>query len=274
MFAMHGNPLGQLDKINRLSLQKRRYCARLNQKKFRDQEKKFLAEGLRAVLELIKAIPDESMLEMIVVSDAFQSLHQIEPGLLDKLYLAEEKDFKAISNTIHSQGICAVFKQPVYNFSILLKQLADKPKSLIVVCDGLQDPGNAGTILRTCAWFDVDLFICGENTVDVYNPKTVRASAGSLMAMPICQNVSLKNDLETIKESGFTVFAAALEGEEVYGIKRSQRSVLVIGNEGVGVSEELKKIAHHKISIPGNSNAVESLNASVSAGILISIFST
>lgn len=272
MCAMPGNRVQPLDNLQVLSENKRRHYARLKQKKFRDQEGLFLAEGLRAVQQLLKNRPTQDMLELIVVSEKFQAYDELGSAKNNKVFALSQKDFKTISDTDNTQGICAVFKQPRFDFTSQLGACLEKKKSLIVVCDGLQDPGNLGTILRTAAWFNVDLLVCGLNTVDIYNPKTIRSSAGSCFAMPIIQEVDLIKTLPKLIEIGFSVYATALNGLKQNQIKVPDKAVLIIGNEGNGVSEEVLNLCPNHITIPGNANAVESLNASVTAGILISFF--
>ncbi len=273
MFAMHGNHMVQLVNVPAISQQKRRYAARLKQKKFRDQEKCFLAEGLRTISELLKALPQKDMLELVVVSEGFKYWDNLDNAVFDRLYSAPEKDFKSISDTEHSQGICAVFKQPQLDLAHHLELLAWVKQSLIVVCDGIQDPGNLGTIMRTSAWFGADLFVCGNSTVDAFNPKTVRASAGCFYALPLIQQTDLIELLPDLKSSGYHILASGLHGVDANCLKRSQKSVIVLGNEGKGVSRDIINLADQVVTIKGKPEAVESLNASVSAGILISLFS-
>jgi TrmH family RNA methyltransferase len=137
---------------------------------------------------------------------------------------------------------------------------------LTLVLDQIQDPGNLGTIIRTCDWFGIQNIVCSSDTVDAYNPKTVQSAKGSLLRMNI-----LYADLVTHLSSnkGVPVFAAALEGVSIHEINVQAPAIIVIGNEANGISKKVMAFATHKITIPKIGKA-ESLNAGIATAIILS----
>ena len=173
-------------------------------------------------------------------------------------YLIDEKTIKEIGSLTTPNKFLAVVKKPIVN-SIKTQ--------LVLVLDGVQDPGNFGTIVRTADWFGVDLIVCSKGTVDMYNSKVVQSSMGSLFRIPI-----IYNDLTTyLSNATLPIFGALLEGQNVYSEKLPEDAIIVMGNEGSGISEEVKSLIQHKIHIPRFGGA-ESLNVSIATGILLSEF--
>lgn len=256
-----------------LSKQKRKFFAKLLDKKYRDQEKLFLAEGDRTVKELLRALPDEDHLIALIVREPFEHFTDELKSYSGQLLVAQPEDFKSLSDTEHSQGIIGVFQQPEVHFSGLLKTLQNKKRSLVLVLDGLQDPGNAGTIIRTAAWFGIDLLIGSPDTVDYYNPKVVRSTAGSIYSLPLVKSTSLAETLSELKKAGYTIYATSPDGTDARQIMHADKTVIIVGSEARGISEEVFSMADERIKIAGRPEAVESLNAAVSAGILMAFFS-
>ncbi|NTU68741.1 MAG: RNA methyltransferase [Chlorobiaceae bacterium] len=241
--------------------------ARLAQKKYRDQEGLFLAEGLRTVRELLEGLPEPGMLEALVVDERLvDDLDWLGP-FRRKLWLADRDACARLAQTTTPQGVFGVFrKQPADGFM-------PGAHSLVVALDDLQDPGNVGTIIRTAAWFGAEAVICGEGTADPYNAKAVRSSAGSIYAVRHYAVKDLAGELALRQREGFTVAAASLDGLDYRGFGEwPDRRVLVIGNEANGISAAVLALADRRVRIPhagsGKPN-VESLNASVSAAILM-----
>ena len=132
--------------------------------------------------------------------------------------------------------------------------------------DGIQDPGNMGSIIRISDWFGIKNIVCSPDCVDVYNPKVIQAAMGSHLRVDFFEE-SLSDYLQMIK---IPSFAAVLDGKTVYEMKRMDKAVLLIGNEGKGISEQLISMATHKVTIPSSGGA-ESLNAAISTGILCAL---
>ena len=149
-----------------------------------------------------------------------------------------------------------------------MPNLKAKRNNLILVLDGLQDPGNMGTIIRTADWFNIDQIVCSKQTVDLYNSKVVQSSMGSIFRMP----VSYRNLKKYLSSSELPIYGALLKGTNIFEQSISRKGIIVIGNEGNGISNELLELIQHPINIPRFGKA-ESLNASVAAGIILSEFS-
>ena len=240
--------------------------AKLAQKKYRDQEGLFLAEGLRTVRELIDSLPDPEMLVAIIVDEGAYESMQWFSGFRGKLFRADREVCSRLAQTSSSQGVFGVFR----------KQSGDRfvpgKRSLVVALDDVQDPGNVGTIIRTAAWFGADAVICGEGTADLYNTKAVRSSAGSIYAVRHYAVKDLASELDRLRREGFVVAAASLDGQDYRRFGDwPERRVLVIGNEANGIGQSVLDIADRLVLIPhaGERPNVESLNASVSAAILM-----
>jgi len=164
-----------------------------------------------------------------------------------------------ISDTKTPQGVFALFRRPVNapDFSACAR---------LILLDGVRDPGNAGAIARSCEAFGFDGIILSGNSADLFGKKTVRASAGSAFRLPSYRAGSLDGIIDTLKNDGFTVYAADLDGTPVNKTVFAEKSAFVIGSEGEGISRETVRLCDGKIYIP--IKGTESLNAAVAAGIL------
>jgi TrmH family RNA methyltransferase len=241
--------------------------AQLEQKKHRDSEGLFLAEGLRTVTELLQNLPDPALLYALVLDEKAASQLDGLARFAGKVWLAGPDEFKRLAQTTSPQGVCAAFRKPAGG-----EFRPASARSFVVALDDVQDPGNVGTIIRTAAWFGAEAVICGRGTADPFNAKAVRSSAGSIFALRIDTTPDLGKTLRRLQADGFTVAAAALDGRDYRDFpKWPNRRVLVIGNEANGISREVLALANRRLLIPhaGTRSAVESLNASVSAGILM-----
>ena len=141
----------------------------------------------------------------------------------------------------------------------------------LLALDGISDPNNLGAIIRTASWYGWDGIICGEKTVEILNGKVIRASMGAVFHQPVWENVNLVEILPGLKLSGYTIYGCVPRGGK-FPDKPADRSVLIIGSETRGLSEETEKTCDHLLTIPGSGKA-ESLNAAVSAGISMDRFS-
>ena len=142
---------------------------------------------------------------------------------------------------------------------------------LILVLDGIQDPGNMGTIIRTADWFGIREIVCSEETVDCYNPKVIQSSMGGIFRTRITYT-SLSDYLHLQSEKGTAIYGAMLNGENVYNTHWHRPAIIVIGNEGKGISDNIAAMIQNKITIPNVGKSCESLNAAVAAAILCSEF--
>lgn len=173
-------------------------------------------------------------------------------------YHCDEETLKRCSSLKTPNKVIAVVKKMTF---------PEKKHRFIIALDSVQDPGNMGTIMRLADWFGVDKIVCSQTTVDHYNPKVIQASMGAFLRVQV-EYTDLKNYLA---ETGLPVFGALLEGENIYKKLLNPEGILLMGNEGNGISEEIKPLITHPVSIPRRGKA-ESLNVSVATGILLSEF--
>lgn len=188
-----------------------------------------------------------------------------EPALREKLEVVSDSVFKQVSDTQTPQGVMAVVEKPHYELSDLLK--GDKTHLLIL--ESVQDPGNLGTMLRTGEGAGITGVIMNKETVDLYNPKTVRSTMGSLYRMPYFITDSLENTINELKSQGVKLYAAHLKGKLSYDEPSYVGPCgFMIGNEGNGLTDETANLADTYIRIPMEGQ-VESLNAAISATLLM-----
>ncbi len=237
----------------------------------------FIAEGLRLVSE----VPADR-LEELYIEETFYEKQEAADGFDERLKAlmeaAEEKGmcFKIsdavmnkLSDTETPQGILAVVKTEAADIESLTGQeAADGEKPFIIVMDGLQDPGNMGTIIRTAEGAGVTGILISNDSVDPYSPKVVRSTMGAVFRMKICVSRDLAGDIGKLKEQGITVFGTHLSGKEFYDEDFTGAAAFLIGNEGRGLKDEIAETADRLLRIPMKGN-VESLNAGVSAAVVM-----
>ena len=214
----------------------------------------FLVEGYKSVIEFINS---QYQIEAIYHTASFN------PKVLKlsrKINLSEISvtDIEKISCLKTPQQISALVKIPVWP---AISNVQCKGKFSLVL-DGLQDPGNMGTIIRTADWFGITDIICSEDTVDAYNPKVIQASMGSLSRI----NVHYANLTTFLSQTKLPVFGALLSGESIYTTNFGPEGLIVLGNEGNGVRPEIEKLIGKPVTIPRRGNA-ESLNVAIAAAL-------
>jgi RNA methyltransferase, TrmH family len=243
-----------------------KYYASLNQKKFRRLEKKFLVEGEKIVYEGISSgFPCEIVLATNDFIEGNDKLRNVIKQRYIRLEVIKNQDFEKISDTKSPQGIAAVFEARENKFE------HDKitKENLIVYLDNISDPGNAGTILRTCDWFGVKSVLLSRNSADHLNPKVIRSSMGSIFHLNILENAD--KYLQLLKEKGFKIISSDLDGKNIFKFNKAGKSILVLSNESSGPSPEIIMMAEEKITIPGKGKA-ESLNVASAAAIILAQF--
>ncbi len=243
----------------------------LRSKSSRDEKGLYFIEGARFVEEAVKEyLKGASELKYIVVSDSFAAPADTaaltgpceERGL--KVYEVPDSLFESISDTKNPQGILAVL-------GLHKKYLSDTAVSggLVVILDGISDPGNMGTIIRTADAAGCAGVIIPDGCVELYNPKVLRSTMGSVFHLPIWHCGSINEAMSYCREKGFTVYASHLEGAvSIYDTDMSGNTALIIGSEAKGISDEALRFADVLVRIPMAGKA-ESLNASVAAGVMI-----
>lgn len=225
----------------------------------------FLAEGFK----MFEEAPEESVRE-IYVSESAYGRPELSPALRKKLErigyeLVADDILGRMADTRTPQGILFVAGQPRYTLSRMLETAAP----LLMILESIQDPGNLGTIIRTGEGAGVTGVIIAGQTVDLYNPKTIRATMGSVFRVPFLFADNLQEVVRTLRERGIRTYAAHLEGERYYdSFSFLGGTAFLIGNEGNGLSRESAELAEERIRIPMEGR-VESLNAAVAASLLM-----
>lgn len=238
--------------VEALSQSKIKQIRSLQQKKYRDEQHFFIVEGEKMVLELLNTIPDQ--VEYCVATKDFGAIKNF--NIL--WYQCDQETLKRCSSLKTPNKVIAVVRK--------LKFPAHNP-SFILALDSVQDPGNMGTIMRLADWFGVKQIICSDTTVDCYNPKVIQASMGAFLRVKV-DYVNLKHYLSA---TDLPVYGALLDGENVYQKALTPKGILLLGNEGNGISAEIQPFITYPVSIPKRGMA-ESLNVSIATGILLSEF--
>ena len=229
----------------------------LHQKKYRKEHGIFIIEGIKSILEFL---PSRFQIHTICYLPQYQSLLPKLPSNI-KLFEVNNAELEKISTLQAPQGILALVHIPKENSYTA----ADLKGTYSLVLDGIQDPGNLGTIIRTADWFGFQHVVCSENTVEVFNPKTAQATMGSLSRVKVWYT-----DLEILlKETDIPVYGAMLDGQNLYSVKWGTEGIVLLGNEGQGVSDAVAALASQSITIP-KAGAGESLNVAISAAIICS----
>ena len=224
----------------------------LQQKKYRDKEGLFIAEGPKVISELKAA---GLKIHSIFSTEIFEKDSK-------NYFHISEAELQKISALKTANTSLAVFEIP--------EQKVNPSDGLVVALDAIRDPGNLGTIIRLCDWFGVTQLICSLDTADCYNPKVVQATMGSIARVNI-QYVTLS---DYIKTSSLPIYGGVLNGENIYTETLPKQAVVVMGNEANGISEEITALLTHKITIPqfGKEQKTESLNVATATAILLSEF--
>ena len=242
----------------------------LKKSKERRSSKTFVVEGPRMVVEA----PLEN-LKAVYVAENFENKEEnkaILSVLKDKCTQANavyevvaDNVFKSVSDTQTPQGIMAVVAMPEYG----LEQLLDGEKTHLLILESIQDPGNLGTMVRTGEGAGVTGIIKNKTTVDLFNPKTIRSTMGSIYRVPFYVTEDLPALMKQLQEKGISLYAAHLKGEHSYDEEDYKKACgFLIGNEGNGLSNEIADLADTYIKIPMEGQ-VESLNAAISATLLM-----
>ena len=234
-----------------------KYIQSLGQKKFRHPEGLFIAEGPKLVEELLEAGP-ASVKEVYAVKEWMDDNQKLLAGV-DTVEISEV-ELEKISQLTTPNKVVAIVKQYDTGKSITVKD------RFTLVLDGIRDPGNLGTIIRIADWFGIEQIVCSGDSTEVYNPKVVQSTMGSIARVKVYY-ADLKEWLTSQKD--VQIYAASLEGQDVTTVKKNKEGIIIIGNESKGISEEIMNLSNVKITIPRKGRA-ESLNAAVATGIILS----
>ena len=226
----------------------------LLQKKYRKQEQLFFVEGVKGVQELL-----DSNFELV---ELFTTNSELFPVDKSKVYAITEFELQKISALTSPNTCLALFKIPA--------AVSFEEKGLIVALDDVRDPGNLGTIIRLCDWFGIKTLFCSEESVDVYNPKVVQATMGSISRV----NVVYGNLEKFLSETKLPVFGTFMDGKNIYKETLPNEGIIVMGNEANGISKAIENLVSERIAIPrfGDLQATESLNVATATAIILSEF--
>ena len=234
-----------------------KYIQTLGQKKSRDAEGLFIAEGPKVVKELLEA-------KTLQVEELYAVKEWIDANkkLVVKTNVIEitSPELERISQLAAPNQVLAIVKKPGADRTIHTKE------KIVIALDTIQDPGNMGTIIRMADWFGIEQIICSIDSADLYNIKVVQATMGSIARVKVWYT-----DLHEwlLQQKDVRIYATALEGQDVTAMKKLTEGILIIGNESKGIRSEIMDLANVKITIPKKGKA-ESLNAAMAAGIILS----
>lgn len=236
-----------------------KYIRSLSQQKYRKQYNVFIAEGVKISEEWLNSV---ASIQMIVGLEEWVKENE---KLLAKhpeasLHIVNRQELEEITALQTPNKVLLVVHQPA-------PEKLSLNKEWYIALDDIRDPGNMGTIIRIADWFGIKHIICSEHCVEVYSPKVVQGTMGSLLRVQT-HTMDLAAFLKD--NNGLPVFAAILQGEDIYKTPKHDAGIILIGNESKGISEELIKAASHHITIPRRGEA-ESLNAAVSTGIICAL---
>jgi TrmH family RNA methyltransferase len=226
----------------------------LHQKKHRFANQLFIAEGVKVIQELVKS--NFELDHLYTTKDDFSEVTTHKKSLIS------ENELNKISALTTPNSCLAVFKIPLESKII--------ESGLVLALDSIRDPGNMGTILRICDWFGIQQLICSKETVDIYNPKVVQATMGSIARV----NVNYIDLNDFITKTSLPVFGTFMDGENIYQTALPEEGIIVMGNEANGISESIEKLVTKRLTIPrfGDIQMTESLNVATATSIILSEF--
>jgi TrmH family RNA methyltransferase len=249
-----------------LSKNQIKFVNSLKQKKFRDQSGLFIAEGVKIVTELMKS---SIVIEQIYATSLFLDENKFDDTI--EIVEVKQKELDRISALSTANEVVAICKIPTIELDI--KNLSDK---LTLVLDNIKDPGNLGTIIRIADWYGIKNIVCSKETVEVFNPKVVQATMGSIARVNVFKTDLISFLDESINKHQLKSYGALLSGENIHQQKLASTGLIVIGNESKGISDDLLPFVTDKIKIPSFSDAptdgAESLNAAIATAIICAEF--
>ncbi len=244
-----------------ISKAKMKFVRSLEQRKHRKAEGVFVAEGPKVVGELMATIPAR-----MFVATANWLQGRVFATNTEIIEVTEE-ELRKVSFLQHPQEVLAIFEQPQW------EEDKDITTKLSLALDDVQDPGNLGTIIRVADWFGIENVYCSENTADVYNPKVIQATMGSLARVKV-----IYRDLGQLIDSlpdDFPIYGTMLDGEDIYQQTLTEHGLIIMGNEGKGISPAIAAKVNRKLLIPNypvGKQTVDSLNVAIATAITCSEF--
>lgn len=227
-----------------------KFVRQLEQKKYRKKEGLFVAEGPKVVGDLLRA--GFNAQEIYATKEWNSNGKRVQE--------VTEEELRKVSFLQHPQQVLALFEIPSAKLS--------SDSALSLALDDVQDPGNLGTIIRIADWFGISTIYCSENTVDAWSPKVVQATMGSIARV----NIVYTDLKELIQNASVPVYGTLLDGQNIYTQELSQDGIIVMGNEGNGISQAIRPLINRKLLIPQFHEGPESLNVAIATAITCSEF--
>ena len=250
-----------------------KFIRQLEQKKFRRREGLFVAEGTKVVGDLLAHYQPHSLFatpDWLVSNSVPETVLSTVPELVEGqdgpiVTEVSPEELSRISFQQHPQQVLALFPIPSHPFTF-------SPLHLFLALDGIQDPGNLGTIIRIADWFGIQTIFCSEDTVDAWNPKVVQATMGSIARVNIIYT-SLVELIDTLPDD-YPVYGTLLDGDNIYTQPLTPHGLIVMGNEGNGISPEIRQKVNRRLLIPSyrNDDTAESLNVAIATAITCAEF--
>lgn len=250
-----------------ISKNQQKYISSLELKKNRKKDNVFVAEGFKIVEELLHAGYTP---KMIVGCEEWMSQHLTSITHPPTLLTVTEEELRKTSFLQHPQQVLGVFEIPDNN---AIPEANWFREHLCIALDGVQDPGNLGTIIRIADWFGIETIICSHTTADAYAPKVVQATMGSISRVKV-----IYTDLEEFLKGldrDIPVYGTLLDGEDIYTSQLSSNGIIVMGNEGNGISPAIRELVNHRLLIPSyppERDTAESLNVAIATAITVAEF--
>ena len=226
-------------------------------------EKLFLVEGEKNISDVLYST---IIVKQLFATSGFISKHKAIINNVQQIFEVSEEELSKASLLKSPQDGLALCEIPA--ISEIPAKIND---NLVIYLDGIQDPGNLGTIVRVCDWFGIDYLFCSPDTVDMFNPKVIQATMGSFCKVQT-QKVSIDEMIQLAKKSRVSIFGAYTEGNNIYREELPVKALLVMGNEGNGIRPDLEQFIENKISIPKFTSDAESLNVAIATAIICSEF--
>lgn len=236
----------------------------LESSKARREQQAFVSEGVKLFCEA----PADRIRQVFLTEGCYERLPEKEKLAALPYELVGDAVYKRMSDTQTPQGVLCIIEKRTDTLPALLQSLKGQAVHILIL-EGIQDPGNFGTMLRTAEGAGFDFILADEKTVDVYNPKVIRSTMGSIFRVPVVYTERLAESIAILKSENILLYAAHLHGERDFREQAfSDRTAVLIGNEGKGLSGEISALADVLVKIPMQGN-VESLNAAVAAALLM-----
>ena len=240
-----------------------KYIQSLSRKKYRDEYATFVVESLKPNLELITQIRSQYL---IATKKTIASFESIDLKLCENVIIVDERDFNKLTTFKTPQNVLVVYYKPKFS------KIEINKDELILALDDIQDPGNLGTIIRLADWYGIADIVCSQNTVDAYNPKVVQATMGAIARVKVHY---LDLELFLKQQVNIPIYGTLLDGENIYEKKLTKGGIIIMGNEGNGISKSISNLISEKLFIPPypiENHNTESLNVSIATAIICSEF--